>query len=115
MVPKAPTHPPFPHGIETMDTIDCRGDASLGRLVARHPEIEHVLAADYQRPIFVRWAGTIGVAVPSTAHQVALDLRPGEPTRFVTEAPTSLVYIWQPGLFVTTHFVAISDFGAFSK
>lgn len=105
-------HPPFPTGVATMDQLGCRGGDALATLVARHPEIERVLSGHYHRPITVRWAGTIGFAAPSTAHQVVLDLRPGAPTRFIMEPPTFAVHTWNPSIGIATHFVPIGDFGA---
>jgi 3',5'-cyclic AMP phosphodiesterase CpdA len=104
-------HPPFPTGVETMDRLGCRGGEALAALVARHPEIERVLSGHYHRPITVRWAGTIGFAAPSTAHQVVLDLRPGAPTRFIMEPPALAVHTWKPAIGITTHLVPIGDFG----
>lgn len=105
-------HPPFPTGIATMDALGCRtGSAELSALVARHPEIERILAGHFHRPITVRWGGTIGYAAPSTAHQVALDLRPGEPTHFVMEPPGFTLHIWSQGTGVVSHAVPIGDYG----
>lgn len=105
-------HPPFATGIDTMDQLGCRGGEALAALVARHPEIERVLSGHYHRPITLRWAGTIGFAAPSTAHQVVLDLRPGAPTRFIMEPPALAVHTWTPEIGITTHLVPIGDFGA---
>jgi hypothetical protein len=94
-----------------MDQLGCRGGDALAALVGRHPEIERVLSGHYHRPITVRWAGTIGFAAPSTAHQVVLDLRPGAPTRFIMEPPAFAVHTWSPSIGITTHLVPIGDFG----
>src|SRR5690606_33653875 len=106
-------HPPFPTGIETMDSLGCRsGSDALAAMVARHTEIERIIAGHYHRPITVRWAGTIGFAAPSTAHQVALDLRQGEPTRFVLEPPGFALHIWSRETGVVSHAVPIGEHGA---
>jgi len=105
-------HPPFLTGIATMDALGCRdGSAALATIVARHPEIERIVAGHYHRPITVRWAGTIGYAAPSTAHQVALDLRPGEPTHFVLEPPGFTIHTWSQQTGVVSHAVPIGDYG----
>jgi 3',5'-cyclic-AMP phosphodiesterase len=105
-------HPPFATGIDTMDQLGCRGGDALAALVGRHPEIERVLSGHYHRPITIRWAGTIGFAAPSTAHQVVLDLRPSAPTRFIMEPPALAVHTWKPSIGITTHLVPIGDFGS---
>jgi hypothetical protein len=59
----------------------------------------------------VRYAGTIGFVAPSTAHQVALDLRDGEPTRLVLEPPGLALHVHTPGIGIVSHVVPIGDFG----
>lgn len=105
-------HTPFPIGVGSMDEISCRDGAALGPLIRRHPEIERVLCGHHHRPIHLRWAGTIGFVAPSTAHQVALDLRPGAVTRFILEPPGFAVHAWHEGAGMTTHVQSIGDFGA---
>jgi 3',5'-cyclic AMP phosphodiesterase CpdA len=105
-------HPPFPTGIQAMDALGCRaGGDALATIVRRHPQIERVVAGHFHRPITVRWAGTIGYAAPSTAHQVALDLRQDEPTRFVLEPPGFAVHTWRQDTGVVSHAVPIGDHG----
>jgi hypothetical protein len=106
-------HPPFLTGITSMDALGlCAGRDEFAAIVARYPSIERVVAGHYHRPITVRWAGTVGYAAPSTAHQVVLDLRPGEPTRFVLEPPGLALHVWSERTGVVTHAVTIGDFGS---
>jgi len=104
-------HPPFRTGVPAMDPMMCRTSPSFADLIARHPEIERVVAGHYHRPIVVRWAGTIGFVAPSTAHQVALDLRESEPTRLVMEPPGFALHVYRAGIGMTSHVVPIGDFG----
>jgi 3',5'-cyclic AMP phosphodiesterase CpdA len=104
-------HPPFRTGVTAMDTMMCRTSPSFARLIARHPNVERVVAGHYHRPIVVRWAGTIGFVAPSTAHQVALDLRETEPTRLVMEPPGLALHVYRDGVGVASHVVPIGDFG----
>lgn len=104
-------HPPFLTGIASMDTLRCMNGDALADLLRRHPEVERVVAGHYHRPIVVRWAGTVGFAVPSTAHQVALDLRHGVPTRFILEPPCMAVHHWDEATGLVSHLVPIGDFG----
>lgn len=104
-------HPPFPTGVRAMDAIGMRdGMAELAAIVRRHPEIERVVCGHHHRPIQTRWSGTLGVVAPSTAHQVVLDLRDGEPTRFVMEPPGLALHLWRDGV-MASHVQAIGDFG----
>jgi 3',5'-cyclic-AMP phosphodiesterase len=104
-------HPPFLTGVSGMDELICRTSPSFPALIRRHPEIERILCGHYHRPIQVRFAGTIGFVAPGTAHQVALDLRPGEPNRFVLEPPGLALHVWTPETGVVSHVQPIGDFG----
>lgn len=104
-------HPPFPVGVDGMDIMPCKVSPGFAKLIARHPEIERVLCGHYHRPIQLRFAGTIGYVVPGTAHQVALDLRPGTENRFVMEPPALALHVWKPGLGMISHLQPIGDYG----
>lgn len=104
-------HPPFAVGVDGMDVIPCRVSASFAGLIADHPEIERVLCGHYHRPIQRRFAGTIGYVAPGTAHQVALDLRPGTENQFIMEPPAFAVHAWRPETGVVSHLQPIGDYG----
>ena len=105
-------HPPFPVGVDGMDELRLIDAAALTGIIKDHPEIERVLCGHYHRSITSRYAGTIGYVAPSTAHQVALDLHPGHPNRFIMEPPAFAVHTWRPDAGITSHLVPIGDYGA---
>ncbi|WP_332682864.1 phosphodiesterase [Bosea sp. (in: a-proteobacteria)] len=104
-------HPPFEVGVDGMDIMPCHVSPGFVDLVARHPEIERVLCGHYHRPIQRRFAGTIGYVAPGTAHQVALDLRPGTENQFVMEPPALAVHVWTQETGVVSHLQPIGDYG----
>jgi 3',5'-cyclic AMP phosphodiesterase CpdA len=104
-------HPPFATGVHGMDEIMCRVSASFGALVRSHPEIERILCGHYHRPIVRRWNGTVGYVVPGVAHQVALDLRPGEPNRLILEPAAFALHSWAPETGMVSHTVPLGHFG----
>jgi Icc protein len=104
-------HPPFRTGVPAMDPMMCRSAPTFANLIAGHPEIERIATGHYHRPIVVRWAGTVGFVAPSTAHQVALDMREGEPTRLVLEPPGFALHVYRAGVGMVSHVVPIGDFG----
>ncbi len=104
-------HPPFAVGVDGMDVIPCRVSGSFAALIADHPEIERVLCGHYHRPIQRRFAGTIGYVAPGTAHQVALDLRPGTENWFIMEPPAFAVHAWRPETGIVSHLQPIGDYG----
>jgi len=104
-------HPPFRTGVPAMDAMMCRTAPSFAQAIARHPEIERVAAGHYHRPIALRYAGTLGFVAPSTAHQVPLELRDGELSRWILEPPGFALHVHHPGTGIVSHVVPIGDFG----
>jgi 3',5'-cyclic AMP phosphodiesterase CpdA len=104
-------HPPFRTGISAMDELWLRSGDALGRVLARHTGVQRLLAGHYHRPITAMFGGTLAFCAPSIAHQVALDLAPGQPTRFVLEPPAFALHTWRPDIGMTTHLAPIKDYG----
>jgi 3',5'-cyclic AMP phosphodiesterase CpdA len=104
-------HPPFPTGITGMDELWLRSGAALGRVLARHSGVQRLLAGHYHRPITALFGGTLAFCAPSIAHQVALDLVPGRPNRFIMEPPALAVHTWRPDIGMTSHLTPIKDYG----
>jgi len=104
-------HPPFRTLIGHMDEIGlCTGAEDLAAVIGRHPRVERVICGHLHRSIQVRWAGTIAMCAPSTAHQVALDLSINAPSAFVLEPPGFLVHAWDESGAVVTHLKPVGDF-----
>ena len=103
-------HPPFPTGLQHMDSINCRNSLAMAELVRRYPNIERVACGHHHRSIQIRWAGTIGSVAPSVAHQVLLDLQPHEDALFKMEPPGYHLHLWQPESGVITHTSFIGQF-----
>jgi 3',5'-cyclic AMP phosphodiesterase CpdA len=104
--PRRPTvvalhHPPFLTGIAHMDAMGLEDAAAFGQVIERHPHVERVVCGHLHRPIVTRWCGTLALTAPSVAHQVALDLGPDGPARFVFEPPAVLLHRWSDGGLVT--------------
>lgn len=100
-------HPPLPTGIDHMDRIALRDAGRLGVVIARHPQVERLLCGHVHRSIQWRWAGTLVNAAPSTAHQVALDLRTDTPAAFTLEPPAFHLHQWIDGAGMVTHLVPV--------
>lgn len=103
-------HPPFPTGLQHMDSINCRNGAAMAELVRRYPNVERIACGHHHRSIQIRWAGTIGSVAPSVAHQVLLDLQPHEAPLFTLEPPGYHLHLWQPATGVITHTAFIGQF-----
>lgn len=104
-------HPPFRSGIALMDDHGLReGAEALAALVARHPRVERVLCGHLHRSIQVRWAGTLALTAPSTAHQLALDFRRDAGLALHLEPPGMLLHHWIEGQGLVTHLVPSGRF-----
>lgn len=112
--PRRPTlilmhHPPFPTGITYMDNYGLDNAAALAEIVARHPQVERILCGHLHRAIDRRFAGTVAGTVPSTAHQVRLNLVPGARISFIFEPPGYQLHLWQDGSGLITHTAVFGD------
>lgn len=97
-------HPPFRTGLAHMDRSRLADAERLGEIVARHAAcIEGIVCGHVHRPIQRRWHGTVVSTAPSTAHQIALDLRDGEPLSVVMEPPACHLHVWFPDDGLVSH------------
>lgn len=102
-------HPPFLTGIGHMDELGLTGRDAFEAIVARHAQIELILCGHLHRNIQARVGGRATMTSPSTAHQVALDLRDTAPSCFRMEPPGFLLHHWTSRGFVT-HQAAVGDY-----
>jgi 3',5'-cyclic AMP phosphodiesterase CpdA len=97
-------HPPFRTLIGHMDEIGLlHGEASLAAIVARHPQVERIVCGHLHRSIQFRFAGTLAMTAPSTAHAVAFDLAAEAASAFMMEPPGFLVHAWTPSGGLVSH------------
>jgi hypothetical protein len=54
-----------------MDRIGLDGADALAAIIARHSQVERVIAGHLHWPITVRFAGTVASTCPSPLHQLA--------------------------------------------
>ena len=94
-------HPPFITSIVHMDQWGFRSPDDLANIIRRHPQVERIVCGHVHRPIQARFAGTLAVTCPSTAHQIDFDLRPNAPVAFVMEPPGLMLHIWNSNSMAT--------------
>jgi len=112
--PQTPTlvmmhHPPFATGLAHYDAVGMTEVSGLERVIARHPQVERILAGHVHRPMQIRFGGTIASACPSTAHQVFCDLRPDGADSFTLEPPGFQLHRWN-GSTLFTYTINIGNF-----
>ena len=97
-------HPPFATFIGHMDEIGLQqGGRELAAVIAAHPQVERIVCGHLHRSIQARFAGTIAMTAPSTAHAVALDLATDAASEFAMQPPGYLVHVWSPTGGVVSH------------
>jgi 3',5'-cyclic-AMP phosphodiesterase len=87
-------HPPFATGLPHFDKVGMDRVEELEAVIARHPQVERILCGHVHRAIQIRFGGTIVSTCPSTAHQVAIDLRPDGQDAFTLEPPAFQLHRW---------------------
>ena len=93
-------HPPTEIGIAWMSAASREPWVlRFAEVVERHKQVIRLVAGHIHRPIFTGWAGTTLSVTPSTAPQVALDLRPisGTPDgrdMIIAEPPAYALHEW---------------------
>ncbi|MCW5773889.1 MAG: phosphodiesterase [Rhodospirillaceae bacterium] len=113
--PERPTlvamhHPPFRTGIRHMDNYGLKNADGFAAVIARHRQVERVIAGHLHRSIQCRVGGTVASTCPSTAHQIVLDLRDQAPLGFAFEPPGYQLHVWYPDAGLVTHTAVIGDF-----
>jgi 3',5'-cyclic AMP phosphodiesterase CpdA len=103
-------HPPFVTQLARMDAYGLDGRERFAAIVARHPQVELIACGHVHRHVHALVGGRAAVIAPSTAHQLALDLRPDAPLRFRLEPPGWLLHAWGREGRVT-HVARSGDFG----
>jgi 3',5'-cyclic AMP phosphodiesterase CpdA len=103
-------HPPFSTGIDHVDAVGLEDADALGTIVARHAQVERVIAGHVHRAMQRRWFGTLASTAPSTTHAVALDFRPGADALYIYETPGLQLLHWRGYDGLVGHIVPIGRF-----
>ena len=106
-------HPPFKTAIDYMDSIGLEGADAMADIVRRHPQVERVLCGHLHRSIQSRWAGTLALTAPATAHQVGLDVQPENGLHVTLEPPGYALHLWRPDVGLVSHVANIGDFSSY--
>ena len=107
-------HPPFKTAIEYMDGIGLEGADAMAEVVRRHPQVERVVCGHVHRSIQSRWAGTLAMTAPGTAHQVGLDVRHDAGLMFTLEPPAYALHLWRPDVGLVSHVANVGEFPSYT-
>jgi 3',5'-cyclic AMP phosphodiesterase CpdA len=106
-------HPPFRTAIDYMEEIGLEGADAMAGVVRRHPQVERVVCGHLHRSIQSRWAGTLALTAPATAHQVGLDVQPANGLCVTLEPPGYALHLWRPELGLVSHVANIGEFQSY--
>lgn len=88
-------HPPFATGIQYMDAQGLASTDAFAALLSRHEPVERIVCGHLHRAITQRFANTVALTAPATAHQLALDLRSDKKRlSAVMEPPGCMLHCW---------------------
>jgi len=103
-------HPPFLTHIGHMDAMGLlEGVGGLTEIVSRHRQIERIVCGHIHRSIQCRLAHTVAMTLPSTAHQISLDIGDG-PGSYTMEPPAMGLHVWHGRGDLVTHLLPIGRF-----
>ncbi|MTH96247.1 phosphodiesterase [Roseibium sp. RKSG952] len=103
-------HPPADTGIVHLDAMGLADSEALEDALRGHPQVKRILCGHIHRSIVAEFAGTIMTLVPSTAHQVALDLAPDAPALFNFEPAAYYLHLLTGKGDVVTHTGYVEPF-----
>ena len=95
--------PPFVSGIPYMDDYRCFDTGPLESLLRGYANVEAVLCGHVHRPIVRRWAGTVAIACPSTATEIALRLDPQAQPASWLGPRACMLHLWDPQQGLVSH------------
>jgi hypothetical protein len=91
-----------------MDTMRLALPATeaLAAVIGRHPQVERVVCGHLHRGMARRFAGTIAMSCPGSAHSLELSFGDG-PTQWNHEPPGLLLHRWTPASGLVSHHQVI--------
>jgi 3',5'-cyclic AMP phosphodiesterase CpdA len=104
-------HPPFPIGLAPFDQIGLGNAGALGAIVARHPQIERIVAGHVHACLQRRFHGTLAMPCPATAYQLVFDMQRPERVAASMQSPACLLHYWEPASGLITHASLIGESG----
>lgn len=114
--PERPTvifmhHPPIQTGLAVTDGIGLVDADAFGTIIARHPQVERILAGHLHMAVQQRFHGTLVQVCPSIAHALLPDWSQPGRLAVVMEPPTCLLHVWNTSAGLLTYTSVVGDHG----
>jgi len=96
-------HPPFATGLDVLDAIGLEGAERFGAIVARHAQVEAIVAGHVHCALVRRFHGTVASTATGISSRIEFDLsRPGRVA--LVDSPVELVvHAWDATLGLRSH------------
>jgi 3',5'-cyclic-AMP phosphodiesterase len=112
--PQSPTilfmhHPPFRTGLTIFDQIGLIDAHEFGLVVARHPQIERIVAGHAHWAMQRRFHGTVAMTCPATTSLLLPDFQRLDQLAVVMQPPACLLHVWLEAAGVVTYTSLIGD------
>ena len=100
-------HPPFDTGLDVLDALGLKGREAQGRVLARHPQVQRVVAGHIHCVMQQRFHGTLAMTAPSTALNIAIER--ATPTKLWAslEPAGILLHHWSTRAGLVSHLMPI--------
>lgn len=114
--PERPTlifmhHPPFATSFRAYELMKLEGAEAFGAIVARHPQVERIVAGHLHVGMTRRYHGTVTQTCPSTLHQLLADPRETRRLHATIQPPACLLHVWDPASGLTSYTSPIGEHG----
>ncbi len=104
-------HPPFPTGLAPFDQIGLMNADLLGAVIARHPQVERIVAGHVHSTLLRRFHGTLAMTCSATAYELLPDLHQTERLSVIKEPPACLLHVWHEAHGMITYTSLIGQNG----
>ena len=107
-------HPPFTTGLDVLDRLGLTGAEAFGAIIARHPQVERIVAGHIHCALQQRFHGTLAMTCTSTSMQIRVDHANPATLRMTHEGPACLVHTFTPATGLLTHASPIGEHGPYT-
>jgi Icc protein len=104
-------HPPIRMGLYALDQMRLINTDAFGAIIARHPQVERIVSGHIHMSVVRRFAGSMVMTCPSTAHMFLPDVNHPEVLNVLMEPPACLMHVWSEDTGLTTYTSLIADHG----
>lgn len=104
-------HPPFRTGLAVADGIGLLQAEAFGEVIARHPQVERIVAGHLHITMQQRFHGTVAMTCPAAGYAMLPDLHHPERLSVVMEPPSCLLHVWSESGGLASYTSVIGDHG----